>query len=186
MKKFHALLAVLLTLALLLPATALAEEPAAPDYNDEVCWAYRESGESDKPADVFFIAPAVYGGKEGYNMALDSAKQRVKFVGAIDMEKGIYDDEARFFAPYYRQYALAVVQLPREDWKPYEDLAFADVKAAFETYMAEEYPAKLFFLEDGMFHIYDYQFFYRNLEKNVQTRLEAFLARQAETTDLAA
>ena len=50
----------------------------------------------------------------------------------------------------------------------------------------EEYPANLFFLEDGMFHIYDYQFFYRNLEKNVQTRIDAFLAQQADETDLAA
>ena len=51
---------------------------------------------------------------------------------------------------------------------------------------AEEYPANLFILEDGMFHIYDYMFFYRNLEKNVGTRLSAFLAQQAEATDLAA
>ena len=337
MKKMQMLMAVLLTLALLFPAAALAEEPAAPDYDDGLCWAYRESEASDKPVDVFFVTPTVYGGKEGsYSMPLDSVKHRVKFLSAIDMEKGIYDDSARFFAPYYRQFGFTATQLPREDWKPYDDLAFSDVKTAFETYMAEdnggrpillagfsqgaqhairlvkecfdtperqaqlvacfsigwpitqeeldacpwlrraereddvgvvisfdceaenitgsviipegvrslsinplnwktdgtpagkelnlgacfpdidgnikeeipaftgayiddvrgalkvtdataeEYPANIFILDDGMFHVYDYQFFYRNLEKNVQTRINAFLAQQANATDLAA
>jgi len=99
---------MLLILALLLPAAAFAETPAVPDYHDEVCWAYRESGSSDKAADVFFLAPTVYGGREGsYNMPLDSVKHRVKFLSSIDMEKGIYDDNARFFAPYYQPMALS-------------------------------------------------------------------------------
>ena len=36
----------------------------------------------------------------------------------------------------------------------------------------KDYPGKLF--EDGIYHLYDYQFFYRNLEENVKTRLSAF------------
>lgn len=40
---------------------------------------------------------------------------------------------------------------------------------------AEDYPAKLF--EDGIYHLYDYQFFYRNLQENVKTRLNAFMER---------
>ena len=57
MKKIQTLMALLLTLALLLPASALAEEPAAPDYDNGLCWAYRESEASDKPVDVFFVTP---------------------------------------------------------------------------------------------------------------------------------
>lgn len=38
----------------------------------------------------------------------------------------------------------------------------------------EEYPAGLDILEDGIYHLYDYQFFYRNLQKNVQTRIAAY------------
>ena len=139
MKKIQTLMALLLTLALLLPASALAEEPAAPDYDDGLCWAYRESEASDKPVDVFFVTPTVYGGKEGsYSMPLDSVKNRVKFLSAADMEKGIYDDSARFFAPYYRQYGMTVGQLSREERERLENLAFSDLKAAFETYMAED------------------------------------------------
>lgn len=36
----------------------------------------------------------------------------------------------------------------------------------------EEYPGKIF--PDGIFHIYDYFFFYNNIKENVKTRLEAF------------
>lgn len=38
----------------------------------------------------------------------------------------------------------------------------------------EEYPAGLSFLEEGNYHLYDYQFFYRNLQKNVETRIAAY------------
>ena len=31
--------------------------------------------------------------------------------------------------------------------------------------------------EEGVYHLYDYQFFYRNLEENVQARLAAYLAQ---------
>jgi hypothetical protein len=40
----------------------------------------------------------------------------------------------------------------------------------------EEYPAYLSFCDEGVYHLYDYQFFYRNLQQNVQTRLAAYLA----------
>ena len=36
----------------------------------------------------------------------------------------------------------------------------------------EDYPGKLF--EDGIYHLYDYQFFFRNLEENVGKRLAAY------------
>ena len=39
----------------------------------------------------------------------------------------------------------------------------------------EEYPGGLF--PDGVYHLYDYQFFFRNLQENVAQRLTAFLAQ---------
>lgn len=39
---------------------------------------------------------------------------------------------------------------------------------------AEEYPPILDLFEKGVYHIYDYQFFYRNLKENVETRIAAF------------
>lgn len=39
----------------------------------------------------------------------------------------------------------------------------------------EEYPPVLTIFSDGVYHLYDYQFFYRNLQENVGVRLEAYL-----------
>ena len=39
---------------------------------------------------------------------------------------------------------------------------------------ADEYPPVLTMFENGIFHLYDYQFFYRNLQENVQTRIASF------------
>lgn len=38
----------------------------------------------------------------------------------------------------------------------------------------DEYPAGLKFLDDGNYHLYDYQFFYRNLQQNVERRIDAW------------
>ena len=38
----------------------------------------------------------------------------------------------------------------------------------------EDYPAGLSIFTDGIYHLYDYQFFYRNLQENVQTRIQAY------------
>ena len=40
----------------------------------------------------------------------------------------------------------------------------------------EDYPAGLSIFTDGIYHLYDYQFFYRNLQENVQARTAAWLS----------
>lgn len=40
----------------------------------------------------------------------------------------------------------------------------------------EDYPPGLDIFEDGIYHLYDYQFFYRNLQENVAVRIDAYLA----------
>ena len=40
----------------------------------------------------------------------------------------------------------------------------------------EIYQATLPILGSGVYHLYDYQFFYRNLQKNVQQRMQAYLS----------
>lgn len=131
----------ILTLALLaVTCVGCGKAKEENPYADSSYWAYLETDEeSDLPADVFFICPTVYGGGEDdYNMPLDDADTLESFVGAINMEKGIYDTECRFFAPYYRQAALAVYTLDEEQQEEYLQLAYEDVKAAF-TYYLENY-----------------------------------------------
>lgn len=54
-----------------------------------------------------------------------------------------------------------------------------DVRGALKVtdVTAEEYPAGLDIFEDGIYHLYDYQFFYRNLQNNVQVRLNAYQSK---------
>ncbi len=105
-------------------------------YSDVNNWAYFENEDSEKSADVFFICPTVFGGDENsFNMPMDDQRTRRNFVGATNMEKGIYDDDARFFAPYYRQAGMNVYKLPAEEREEYFAIAYADVKEAFSYYL---------------------------------------------------
>ena len=45
----------------------------------------------------------------------------------------------------------------------------------------DEYPAGIDSLGAGSYHVYDYQFFFRNLEQNVVARAEAWLIGSDET-----
>ena len=99
-------------------------------------WAYLETDVDGKAADVFFICPTVYGGSsDQYNMTLDDAKTKGSFLGATNMEKGIYDTDCRFFAPYYRQAGLAAYELESADREQYLQIAYEDVKQAFAYYL---------------------------------------------------
>ena len=87
-------------------------------YGRADSWAYRETDKTAQ-ADVFFICPTVYGGQEdSFNMSMDDEAAKASFVGATNMEKGIYDQDARFFAPYYRQAGLNVYELPAQEREP--------------------------------------------------------------------
>ena len=116
--------------------TGCKKQQDVTDYSKIGNWAYCENENDQKAADVFFICPTVYGGTENEkNMCLSDAETKINFLGAINMEKGIYDEDSRFFAPYYQQVGFLVYTMPIEDREPYLELAYSDVKAAFEYYM---------------------------------------------------
>ena len=107
-----------------------------PDYSDMGNWAYCETENGQKTVDVFFVCPTVYGGSESQrNMSLSDSESKVSFLSAINMEKGIYDADGRFFSPYYRQAGLQVYTMSAKEQETYLGTAYSDVKAAFEYYM---------------------------------------------------
>lgn len=121
---------------LMLLLAGCSRKEAGVDYAKAENWAYCESGEPEDQADVFFICPTVYGGSEGAeNMPMEDQEARESFLGATNMEKGIYDDTCRFFAPYYRQAGLYVYGLPEEEREPWLSAAYEDIKAAFSYYL---------------------------------------------------
>lgn len=134
MKKKAAALFLAVVLAFGLTGCGNPNEQSS-QYAQAENWAYLET-EKTADADVFFICPTVYGGEENsFQMPMDDQSARDDFLGAINMEKGIYDGDARFFAPYYRQAGLNVYALPVAEQESYLSAAYVDVKDAFTYYL---------------------------------------------------
>ena len=104
------------------------------DYSDAANWAYFGEGD-EKSADLFLICPTVDMGKGGnFNMSMDDEDIKESFLGALNMERGIYEDSARLYAPYYKQMTFPVYSMTDEEMKPYLEIAYQDVADAFEYY----------------------------------------------------
>ena len=133
MKRSLALLMVAVLLMTLL--CACGQKVDTVDYAQSESWAYYGIGEG-KEADLFLICPTVDMGKNGnYNMSMEDAATKESFVGALNMERGIYEDCATMYAPYYRQMTFPVYSMTEEEMKPYLEIAYRDVAAAFAYYM---------------------------------------------------
>lgn len=148
----------------MLPISAFASETAT-DYSDKSNWAYYKmsaetlagedlSASLSKYADCFLVCPTVYmGDADHLNMSLQDEKTKSKFVGALNMEAGIYMDTCRMYAPYYRMmsmYCYSVDKAAEDEGTALgstqhagyingnANLAYSDVKASFEYYLENE------------------------------------------------
>lgn len=122
-------------LAAILILTLCAWKSGESMYAGENGWAILEA-DKERAADVFLIGPTVETGLSGKSqMSLENEYAKTEFLKSLNMERGIYEDTARIFAPYYRQAAFPVYALPPEQAEPYFQLAFRDVKDAFLFYM---------------------------------------------------
>ena len=134
---------MLLVVLAALCSLASAQEP---DYARAADWAYWRVGGS-KPADLFIVCPTVDLGTGGNkNMSLADNEAKKNFYGALNMERGIYEQHCRMYAPYYRQAVLADYDLPIKEAEPYFNLAYKDVRAAFVYYMQHENNGRPFVL----------------------------------------
>ena len=133
-------------LLLVLAAFCSLASAQEPDYADTGSWAYWRVGEN-KPADLFIVCPTVDLGTDGNkNMSLADNEAKKNFYGALNMERGIYEQHCRMYAPYYRQAVLADYDLPANEAEPYFNLAYKDVRAAFVYYMQHENNGRPFVL----------------------------------------
>lgn len=102
------------------------------DYSASSSWAILPA-ELSKEIDVFLICPTVDKGSDSrYNMVLTDEKVKNSFVGALNMEIGIYNETCNVFAPYYRQMTLATYS--EAEQSKYLEIAYQDVKQAFLEY----------------------------------------------------
>ena len=111
-------------------------EVEALDYGLPENWAWYNEG-SSKPVDVFLICPTV--DTRSLTNAFDlNDKLKARFVNALDMERGIYEDSAWLFAPYYRQMSINAYSLPEKYREQAKEIAYRDVADAFRWYLENE------------------------------------------------
>ncbi|MBR0139440.1 MAG: DUF3089 domain-containing protein [Firmicutes bacterium] len=141
MKK-RAFLSLILALALvfsfsaqvLAAETGAASEPI--DYSDPENWAYFAQGE-DSGIDVFVICPTVDTRSETNSFDLND-KLKARFVNALEMGRGIYQDAGRVYSPYYRQMSINAYTLDEEPRAAAFEVARADVFDSFRWYLDNE------------------------------------------------
>lgn len=126
----------LLMIAVLFFLFSLAALAESVDYGDADNWAYFAVG-SERDADLFLICPTV-DMRDEYNMSIDDEKTRQSFLGTLNMERGIFEDSTRMYAPYYRQAAMKVYGLARDEREAWLGIAYGDVSAAFKYYLEHE------------------------------------------------
>ena len=132
------LLALVLVLSLLaaLPASGSENAEGTLDYGNAENWAYFALGE-DKDVDVFLICPTVDTRSETNSFDVND-KLKGRFVSALDMEKGIYEETGRLYSPYYRQMSMNAYKLPEAEREKALEVAYGDVSAAFRWYLENE------------------------------------------------
>lgn len=121
-----------------LAASCKKTEPL--NYADSKNWSFMEPGGTAKKADVFFLAPDVSMSPGKHNLTLDYSMNKTFFTATVNSTKGIFDRDARFFAPFYREVELyefvGLSQSSAANHQKYIDLAYSDVKAAFAYYLS--------------------------------------------------
>ncbi len=129
-------------------------DPAPPDYSDLYYWAahpgkwdYSDSIPSflndktcDTNVDVFFLHPTTYiRDARNANMNADvddSALNHQTDITTILYQASLFNGNCRVFAPRYRQAHLkAYFQITSEESKKAFDLAYGDLKTAFQYYL---------------------------------------------------
>ena len=144
---------IILALALLLTACGEKQKvasvsPQSIDYADMTYWY--AFGETDKPADVFYIYPTVstisfVDNDSSWFADITQAEVREEANGNQRFNKMLYDDY-NFYAQYYRQMIFESYTQPDSIMQKNAAFAAQDVKDAFQYYMAHGNGGRPFFL----------------------------------------
>jgi hypothetical protein len=111
-------------------------QATAPDYAKSNTWALLGT-KPDKPIDVFFIYPTAYFSGEYWNAPVTNTAVRERFARMIrPLYVAPFEASANAYAPYYRQAAPYSFMSASEDGRRAREVAYADVKAAFDAFIA--------------------------------------------------
>ncbi len=122
-----------------------ASHPAKHDIGDSIPAPLRKEYVYDSTIDVFFIHPTTYIQKEDDQMNADVNNEWLnkRTDNRTILNQASAFNEFRLFVPRYRQANYSAYLNILGDSKPYFDTAYADVKKAFQYYLAhwnQEHP----------------------------------------------
>ena len=106
-----------------------------PNYAQAENWAFLPVGQTEKPVDVFYVYPTIFGGNGPEKMDISDPDLRHKADVQILINAGVFSDTANLFAPYYRQASIEVVWMNEDDGKKLLADGYQDIIHAFAYYM---------------------------------------------------
>ena len=134
----------------------------APDYSQKENWSalpFREDvadvlpkgedwrSDSLKEVDVFYVHPTVYQKGPLWNAGLDMKKINRKVDKyPVRLQASVFNASCRVYAPRYRQAVVKVFYNDSEDGEKALNLAYQDVKRAFEYFLRHQNNGRPFIL----------------------------------------
>ena len=122
--------------------------PAAPNYASLDSWLAQPDLGIDPftlsaKGDVFVVVPSVYRGGAHWNLPSDDLRRKSKLQRIVRPNYvSPYGESGRLFAPFYRQASLYAFMTNREDARFAQDLAYRDVKRAFDIFLQQSPPER--------------------------------------------
>lgn len=136
--------------------------PPAPDYADPRAWAARpdvtDASDVAPPGlamadpkatlvDAFFVHPTTFFSGDAYNASIDDASTNARTdAGPLRGQASAWNACCAVWAPRYRQFTFGVVKRYDASARAAEDLAYSDVKRAFERFASVESRGRPFVL----------------------------------------
>ncbi len=150
------------------PPYDISKIPAAPDYASLACWAAHPAKEDeadrlpgknifskDDPLpdiDVFFIHPTIYTKEQNINWPWHGDVYNIQLNQKVDnstirYQASAFNGSTNVYAPRYRQAHLKIFTISNLELKDQAlQLAFEDVKRAFEYYLTQDNHGRPFIL----------------------------------------
>ena len=132
-------------------------EPAkgsGPDYSSDSAWLAKPgltddpskwlpegviATAIDRPAATFYVHPTTYLERDRWNAPLDAAGEpAIRARLFVESQAGVFNGISEIWAPKYRQAAYGAFLLKNEDAQKALDLAYRDVRAAFDAFLATQ------------------------------------------------
>ncbi|HXG80814.1 MAG TPA: DUF3089 domain-containing protein, partial [Sphingomicrobium sp.] len=149
-----------------------AEAGSAPDYSKSESWWARPdladnpsrwgpegvvAVKSAVPAATFYVHPTTYLERDRWNAPLDVAGDPARRARIfVQSQGGAFNSSSEVWAPKYRQAAYGAFLLKSEDAQKALDLAYRDVRDAFDEFIARQSPGRSIILaghSQGSMHL---------------------------------